>query len=152
MLQNKIHMSVAITAAFLTLSDAATAVAFPVAPAPESISAPATLARAGVGHRGGGFHGHPGGAIHARPGGVYHGGYHGRHYGGYHGGHAVVVGGWRRPYYGWNPGGAIAAGAAIGFLSAATAVAVASSRPPANGLCWYYTDPSRRAGFWDVCP
>jgi hypothetical protein len=22
---------------------------------------------------------------------------------------------------------------------------------PAPGYCWYYTDPSRRQGFWDVC-
>ncbi len=24
--------------------------------------------------------------------------------------------------------------------------------PPAPGYCWYYTDPSRTQGFWDVCP
>ncbi len=24
--------------------------------------------------------------------------------------------------------------------------------PPQPGLCWYYTDPSRRQGFWDACP
>ena len=23
---------------------------------------------------------------------------------------------------------------------------------PAPGMCWYYTDPYRRAGFWDYCP
>jgi hypothetical protein len=50
-----------------------------------------------------------------------------------------------------RPGGAIAAGAAIGFLAAATAAAWAGS-PPAPGYCWYYTDPSRTQGFWDVCP
>jgi hypothetical protein len=60
-------------------------------------------------------------------------------------------GGWVRPanYY-WRPGGAIAAGAAIGFVTAATAAAWAGA-PPGPGYCWYYTDPSRTQGFWDVC-
>jgi hypothetical protein len=59
---------------------------------------------------------------------------------------------WVRPaHYRWRPGGAIAAGAAIGFVAAATAAAWAGS-PPAPGYCWYYTDPSRTQGFWDVCP
>src|SRR6266849_4767339 len=64
----------------------------------------------------------------------------------------VRPGGWVRPanYY-WRPGGAIAAGAALGFVAAATAVAWAGA-PPAPGYCWYYTDPSRTQGFWDVCP
>jgi hypothetical protein len=58
---------------------------------------------------------------------------------------------WVRPanYY-WRPGGAIAAGAAIGFVTAATAAAWAGA-PPGPGYCWYYTDPSRTHGFWDVC-
>ena len=61
-------------------------------------------------------------------------------------------GGWVRPaHYHWRPGGAIAAGAAIGFVTAATAVAWAGSQP-APGYCWYYSDPSRTQGFWDVCP
>jgi len=61
-------------------------------------------------------------------------------------------GGWVRPvHYHWRPGGAIASGAAIGFVAAATAAAWAGS-PPAPGYCWYYTDPSRTQGFWDVCP
>jgi hypothetical protein len=66
---------------------------------------------------------------------------------------AVVAGrgGWVRPgSYGWPRGGAIAAGAAIGFVSAATAVAWAGAAP-APGMCWYYTDPSRTQGFWDYC-
>ena len=47
---------------------------------------------------------------------------------------------WARPAtYGWPRGGAIAAGAAIGMVTAAT------------GMCWYYTDPSRTQGFWDYC-
>jgi hypothetical protein len=63
----------------------------------------------------------------------------------------VRPGGWVRPAYRWGPGGAIAAGAAIGFVAAATAAAWAGA-PPAPGYCWYYTDPSRTQGFWDVCP
>lgn len=59
---------------------------------------------------------------------------------------------WVRPaHYHWRPGGAIAAGAAIGFVVAATAAAWAGP-PPAPGCCWYYTDPDRTQGFWDVCP
>jgi hypothetical protein len=59
---------------------------------------------------------------------------------------------WARPgrYY-WPRGGAIAAGAAIGFATAATAAAWAGAAP-APGMCWYYTDPSRTQGFWDYCP
>src|SRR3984957_5199907 len=26
-----------------------------------------------------------------------------------------------------------------------------AGHPPAPGLCWYYTDPSYRQGFWDAC-
>jgi hypothetical protein len=61
-------------------------------------------------------------------------------------------GGWARPgrYY-WPRGGAIAAGAALGFVGAATAAAWAGAAP-APGMCWYYTDSSRRRGFWDYCP
>jgi hypothetical protein len=59
---------------------------------------------------------------------------------------------WARPGgYWWRPGGAIAAGAAIGFVAAATAVAWAGAAPAPN-MCWYYTDQSRRQGFWDACP
>jgi hypothetical protein len=59
--------------------------------------------------------------------------------------------GWARPSaYTWRPGGAIAAGAAIGVVSAATAAAWAGPAPGPN-MCWYYTDASRRQGFWDVC-
>ena len=62
-------------------------------------------------------------------------------------------GGWARPgWYRWGPGGAIAAGAALGFVAAAGAAAYASAPAPAPGMCWYYTDPYRRAGFWDYCP
>lgn len=59
-------------------------------------------------------------------------------------------GNWRRSYR-WRPGSAIAAGAAIGFLGAAAAASY-YGQPPEPGLCWYYTNPSRTAGFWDVCP
>jgi hypothetical protein len=61
--------------------------------------------------------------------------------------------GWARPgWYRWGPGGAIAAGAALGFIAAAGAAAYATTPAPAPGMCWYYTDPYRRAGFWDYCP
>ena len=61
-------------------------------------------------------------------------------------------GGWARPgSYRWPVGGAIAAGAAIGFVTAATAATWAGAAPAA-GMCWYYTDPSRSQGFWDYCP
>ncbi len=64
----------------------------------------------------------------------------------------VVTRGWRRPgNYCWRPGGAVAAGAAVGFLGAA-AVASFAGAPPAPGYCWYYTDPSYSQGFWDICP
>ncbi|KFC69225.1 hypothetical protein FG93_03271 [Bosea sp. LC85] len=65
----------------------------------------------------------------------------------------AVRGGWARPAaYWWRPGMAVASGAAIGFVTAAAASAYAASQPPAPGYCWYYTDPQRRQGFWDVCP
>ena len=59
---------------------------------------------------------------------------------------------WVRPgNYRWRPGGAVAAGAALGFVGAATAAAWAGAAP-ASGMCWYYTNSSRRSGFWDYCP
>jgi hypothetical protein len=62
----------------------------------------------------------------------------------------VAGGGWTRPdWYRWTPGGAIAAGAALGFVTAATAT---WATPPQPGLCWFYTDPSQQDGFWDACP
>ena len=54
---------------------------------------------------------------------------------GYHGG--VYRGAWVGRPYRWAPGGAIAAGAAIGVIAAGTAVAWAPP-PPQPGLCWYY--------------
>ncbi len=103
----------------------------------------------GVYHRGGtAVGGYRGGAYR---GGVYRGGvYRG---GVYHGGgvYRGGYGGWARPgWYRWGPGGAIAAGAAVGVLAAGAAAAYAGSAP-APGLCWYYTDPSYRNGFWDAC-
>jgi len=59
---------------------------------------------------------------------------------------------WARPgWYRWPAGGAIAAGAALGFVTAASAAAWAGAAP-APGMCWYYTDPGRTQGFWDTCP
>ncbi len=86
-----------------------------------------------------------------RGGGSYRGG--GAYRGGaaYRGGVAYRGGAWARPgRYWWRPGGAIAAGAAIGFVSAATAAAWAGAAPAAN-MCWYYTDPSQTQSFWDYC-
>ena len=55
----------------------------------------------------------------------------------------VYVRGWnRRPYY-----GTIIAGVALGTIIAATA----APRPPADNLCWYWTNPSRTKGYWDYC-
>lgn len=51
----------------------------------------------------------------------------------------------------WAPGGAIAAGAAVGFLAGAAAASLAGP-PPRPNYCWYYTNPQRTTGFWDVCP
>jgi len=65
----------------------------------------------------------------------------------------VRYGAWARPgWYRWPRGGAIAAGAAIGFIAAAGAAAYATAPAPAPGMCWYYTDAYRRSGFWDYCP
>lgn len=65
----------------------------------------------------------------------------------------VPAGGWYRPSsYWWRPGAAVAAGAALGFVTAAAATAYATSPAPATGSCWYYTNPQRTQGFWDVCP
>jgi len=117
------------------------------------------VVRGGGGHRGGGAYrggAHRGGAYRggAYRGGAYRGGaYRGGAYrgGAYRAGGVYRYGGWTRPAgYGWRPGGAIAAGAAIGFVSAAAAASWAGAAP-GPGLCWYYTDPSRRQGFWDAC-
>jgi hypothetical protein len=116
------------------------------------------------------FRGGRGGGVRYRGGAAWRGGAVARRGGaavrrggawGYRGGAGVRTGGavvrrggavvWRRPAsYWWPAGGAIAAGAAIGVVSAATAAAWAGAAP-APGYCWYYTDPSRRQGFWDVC-
>jgi hypothetical protein len=51
----------------------------------------------------------------------------------------------------WPTGGAVAAGAAVGFIAGAAAASVAGT-PPQPGMCWYYTDSTKKTGFWDVCP
>ncbi len=64
----------------------------------------------------------------------------------------VVIGVGHRPVHPWwRPGGAIAAGAAIGFVAATTAASWAGS-PPGPTYCWFYTDLTRTNGFWDLCP
>jgi hypothetical protein len=147
-----------------TFADAAVAFAVPIAPLSQVDPGSPILARMGGGGFHGGYHGGHNVVVNQRTNVVAgRGGYHG----GYHGGHNVVVnrntnvvvgrggygyyGGWRRPYA-WAPGGAVAAGAAIGFMTAATATAVATSAAPRPGMCWYYTDPFQTSGFWDVCP
>ncbi|HWJ99143.1 MAG TPA: hypothetical protein VNR41_00355 [Xanthobacteraceae bacterium] len=104
-----------------------------------------------------GHHARPG-KHHAKPG--HHGkpGHHAnkRHYKGYgrHHHHKWHYNGgrWVRPSdYWWIAGGAIAAGAAIGYLTYAQASAWAYD-PPGQGYCWYYTDTLRTNGFWDACP
>ena len=65
----------------------------------------------------------------------------------------VPVRPWVRPAgYWWHPGLAVVSGAAIGFATAAAARAYVNSQPPAPGYCWFYTNPERTQGFWDVCP
>jgi hypothetical protein len=108
----------------------------------------------GAVHRGGTYVGPRGGVYH-RGGTVYRGGAYGHPgYGyraGYPGYRPGYWGGWARPgWYSWPVGGAIAAGAALGVVTAATAAAWAGPAP-GPGLCWYYTDPSRQRGFWDAC-
>jgi len=134
--------------------------------------------RGGGMRHGGGMH--RGGARHGNRGGFHRGG-HVAHRGNFHGAsrhanrnvnrnfnrnvnrninrnvnrnvyRAGAWGRWSRPgWYRWPAGGAVAAGAALGFVSAAAAAAWAGAAPGPN-LCWYYTDPSRRQGFWDACP
>ena len=58
---------------------------------------------------------------------------------------------WVGPHHWWRPGGAIAAGVAIGFVSGAL-VSDWAGPPPAPGYCWYYTDITHWYGFWDQCP
>jgi hypothetical protein len=100
------------------------------------------------GPHGGAYAGRPGGVHAYRPG--YRPGYHPGYRPGYPG-YRPAYAGWARPgWYHWGPAGAIAAGAAIGVLGAA-AVAAWAPPPPSPGLCWYYTDPSQRNGFWDAC-
>ena len=105
------------------------------------------MAHARVGGGGGAAHARTGGGNINRGGNVSHGGnvnrnvnrnvtVHGRV-------GAGVVRPWvRRPYF-----GTIVGGVALGALVAATAVPVA----PAEGLCWYWADPSQTQGYWDYC-
>jgi hypothetical protein len=165
--------AIAVAAALsLAASSFNEALALPVLP-PASVEtgAPVDLVRMPHGggyhggmHRppGGGMHRPPGGGMHRPPVGVrppvggvrppgYRPGYPGyRPPGlGYHG--PVVVGpGFRPVDMWWQPGGAIAAGVALGVISAAAAASWAG-KPPGPNYCWYYTDASRRNGFWDVC-
>ncbi|WP_426240276.1 hypothetical protein [Pararhizobium sp. DWP1-1-3] len=55
------------------------------------------------------------------------------------------------PHRYWRTGGAIAAGAAVGFVAGAAAVSLAGT-PPKPGYGWYYTSANKTTGFWDICP
>jgi hypothetical protein len=152
-------MFVAAVATFFMFSDIAAAM--PIASMNDSggISPiPVRGGRGGGGARAGGFHGGGARGFHGGGARVHHGGVAVR--GGAYRGAAVrggvyrgaaVRGAWARGYR-WPAGGAIAAGAAVGFLTAGAAAAYATTRAPAAGLCWYYTDASRSSGFWDTCP
>jgi hypothetical protein len=60
--------------------------------------------------------------------------------------HRPWTGRYWRPGVGWVTGSVVA----VGVLTAAAAAAYAPP-PPAPGYCWYYTDPSYRAGYWALC-
>ena len=53
---------------------------------------------------------------------------------------------YRRPYF-----GTIVGGVALGTILTVAAVGVAPEYPPADGLCWYWADPSMTTGYWDYC-
>lgn len=149
----------------LTAVSASTVSALPLMPtaiSERALASPDIFEVRAAGRRGGAAVGPRGGAVVHRGGAVV-----GPRGGAYRGRTAVVGprgnvavrgttvvrggGGWARPgWYGWPRGGAIAAGAAIGMVTAATAAAWAGPAP-APGMCWYYTDPSRTQGFWDYC-
>jgi hypothetical protein len=161
------------TAVLLSFPHASSALpAAPSAPLPAAQSSDIVDVRGGGGGgRGGGGGGHArmgggGGAAHARMGGGG-GAAHARAGGGninrggnvnrnanvnrnvnrnvnVHGRVGVgVVRPWvRRPYF-----GTIVGGVALGALIYATAVPMT----PADGLCWYWVDPSQTQGYWDYC-
>jgi hypothetical protein len=52
----------------------------------------------------------------------------------------------RRPYYGYVIGGV-----ALGSILAASAYYAYADAPPADGLCWFWTDPDETSGYWDYC-
>lgn len=55
------------------------------------------------------------------------------------------------PWFRWSTGVAIAADAALGFVTAASTAAGAGAAS-ASGMCWNCTDPSRTQDFRDYCP
>ena len=63
---------------------------------------------------------------------------------------AYHYGGWTRPGYGWRPA-APSRPARRWASSARRPPSSWAGAAPGPGLCWYYTDPSRRQGFWDAC-
>ena len=66
--------------------------------------------------------------------------------GGYGYGDSYYVRPWfQQPYY-----GSFIGGIALGAIFGATAYGVPPP-PPADYLCWYWTDPSYMYGYWDYC-
>jgi hypothetical protein len=53
---------------------------------------------------------------------------------------------YRQPTQILADGGAVAAGAAVGFIAGAAAAWVAET-PPQSGMCLYYTDSINKTGF-----
>lgn len=97
----------------------------------------------------------PRGCVGAAGPGVYRGpgyypnrGYYVPH-GAYYGARGPVV--ITNPYRYWPSGGAVAAGAALGFVAGAAAASLAGP-PPQPNYCWFYTNPQRTTGFWEPCP
>ena len=70
--------------------------------------------------------------------------HHRKAYSGRHGNRYYVKRWNRRPHY-----GNVVAGVALGTIIGAAAVGVAPA--PRGDLCWYWSDLSKRSGYWDYC-
>jgi hypothetical protein len=70
--------------------------------------------------------------------------HHRKAYSGRHGNRHYVKRWNRRPHY-----GSVVAGVALGTIIGVAAAGVAP--PPRGNLCWYWSDLSKRSGYWDYC-
>ena len=61
-------------------------------------------------------------------------------------------GGWARPGYRWGPGGAIAAGAALGFVGRRGQRPPGLAPPRVRACAGITPTQARTQGFWDACP